>query len=60
MAKLKVWKTKSGIGSPPNQRATLIALGLRKMHAAVVHEDSQSIRGMIRTVTHLVKVEELK
>jgi large subunit ribosomal protein L30 len=59
MAKAKTVKiqlVKSGIGYAKDQKATLEALGLRKMNSVVEKEDNECIRGMIRKVTHLVKV----
>ena len=55
---LKVTQTGSPIGRPDKQKATLIGLGLNKMGKTVVLEDTPSIRGMIRKIPHLVKVEE--
>ena len=60
MTKLKVTWVKSGIGYSRDQRRTLRALGFRRLHQSVVHEDSGSIRGMIVKVRHLLKVEEAK
>ncbi len=60
MAKIKVTQIKSGIDRPENQKRTLIALGLRKMNATVEVEATPQIQGMVRTVHHLVKVEEVK
>ena len=59
MARLKVTQTKSIIGSKDNQRQTMRSLGLKRMHDTVVKEDRPEIRGMVRTVTHLVSVEEV-
>lgn len=59
MARLKITQTKSGIGYQRNQRDTLRSLGLKRMHDVVVKEDRPEIRGMVRTVTHLVTVEEV-
>ena len=59
MAKLKITQTKSGIGYKRNQRDTLRTLGLKRMHDTVIKEDRPEIRGMVRTVTHLVTVEEV-
>jgi large subunit ribosomal protein L30 len=59
MAQLRVTQVRSGIGRKPNQRATLRALGLKHIHDVVVKEDRPEIRGMIFTVSHLVKVEEV-
>jgi large subunit ribosomal protein L30 len=57
--KLKVKQTKSPIGSKPKQRATLRALGLRKMNAERIHDDTPVIRGMIFRVVHMVEVTEI-
>ncbi len=59
MAKLKVTQTRSGIGGKRNQRETLRTLGLRKVGQTVVKEDRPEIRGMVKTVSHLVTVEEV-
>lgn len=55
---LKVTQVRSGIGGTHNQRATLKTLGLRKIRQSVVREDSPTLQGQIRTVAHLVTVEE--
>ena len=60
MAKLRITQLRSGIGTKPNQRATLKALGLRRIRHEVVKNDSPQIRGMIATVIHLIAVEETK
>lgn len=57
MAKIAITQIKSRINAPKTQKATLDALGLRKMNQTVVHEDTPSIMGMVKTVHHLVKVE---
>ncbi len=57
--KLKITLVKSPIGAIPKQRATVEALGLRKMHKTVIMPDNDAIRGMIWHVKHLVKVEEV-
>jgi len=59
MSRLKITQIKSGIGHKQNQRETLRTLGLKRMHDTVVKEDRPEIRGMVNTVTHLVKVEEV-
>jgi large subunit ribosomal protein L30 len=59
MAHLKVTQVKSKIGSKQNHRATLVALGLKRINDTVVKEDRPEIRGMVHTVRHLVKVEEV-
>ncbi|MBN1599578.1 MAG: 50S ribosomal protein L30 [Bacteroidales bacterium] len=60
MAKIKITQTRSRIGSTKRQKATLDALGLKKLHNPVEHEDSAQIMGMVNKVKHLVKVEEVK
>ncbi|HEX3010928.1 MAG TPA: 50S ribosomal protein L30 [Syntrophomonadaceae bacterium] len=60
MAKqLKITWTKSDIGCPQTQRATVKSLGLRKLYQTVIHEDSAQIRGQINKVKHLVTIEEI-
>jgi large subunit ribosomal protein L30 len=59
MSQLKITQVKSRISEKQNQRDTLRTLGLRKIGQSVVREDSPSVRGMIRTVAHLVTVEEV-
>ena len=56
MAKVKIQLVKSPIGYAKDQKATLEALGLRKLSAIVEHEDNACIRGMIRKVSHLIQV----
>ncbi len=55
---IKVTQIKSPIGRPAVQRATLIGLGLNKMYKTSELEDTPAVRGMIKKVAHLVKVEE--
>jgi large subunit ribosomal protein L15 len=55
VAKLQITWVKSGIGYPPTQRRTLKALGFRRLHQTIEHEDNGSIRGMLVKVNHLVK-----
>lgn len=56
--KLKITQTKSVIDSPKKQRLTMEALGIRRMHQTVVHDDTPQIRGMIGKVQHLVEVTD--
>jgi large subunit ribosomal protein L30 len=56
--KIQVKQVKSVISSKPNQRATMRALGLRKINAERIHDDNPVIRGMIDKVKHLVEVKE--
>ena len=57
--KLRIELVKSPIAAIPKQRATVEALGLKKMHKVVEMPDNEAIRGMIWHVRHLVKVEEI-
>ena len=57
MATIKVTQTGSPIRREKSQRATLVGLGLNKMHKTRELEDSPEVRGMIRKVAHMVKVE---
>jgi large subunit ribosomal protein L30 len=59
MAKIKITQSGSRIGSTKRQKATLDALGLTKMNATVELNDTPQILGMIRKVSHLVKVEKV-
>ena len=56
--KLKVTLVKSTIGAVPKHKKTIEALGLSKMHKTVELPDNAATRGMIKQVSHLVKVEE--
>jgi large subunit ribosomal protein L30 len=60
MGRLKVTQTRSDIGGKRNHRETLRTLGLKRIGDVVVKEDRPEIRGMVRTVTHLVAVEEVE
>lgn len=57
MAQIQVTLVRSLIGRTQDQRATVRALGLTRMHSSAMHDDSPSIRGMLRKVRHLVRVE---
>lgn len=56
---LKVTLTKSEIGNTRKIRATLVGLGLTKREKTIVRKDTPEIRGMLRKVEHLVKIEEV-
>jgi len=58
MSKIRITWIKSAIGYEARQRLTLRSLGFHRLNQSVVHEDSNSLRGMINKVRHLVKVEE--
>ncbi len=57
MAKIKITLTKSPIGYNKKQRATAVALGLKKMHSSAIQEDTPDIMGKIQSIAHLVTVE---
>ena len=59
MAKIKITQVRSKIGSDWTQKATLIALGIKKLNRAVEHEVTPQIIGMVNKVKHLVIVEEV-
>ena len=56
MATIKIKQIKSRANRPIDQKRTLDSLGLTKMNKVVEHEDTPAVRGMINTVSHLVKV----
>ncbi len=60
MAKIKITQIRSKIGSTKRQKQTVEALGLKRIRHTVEHEDNNVIRGMVKKVDHLVKVEEIK
>ena len=55
--KIKVTQIRSKIGAKRNQRSCLIGLGLRKINSFSILENSPEVRGMIRKVNHLVRIE---
>jgi large subunit ribosomal protein L30 len=57
--KLKIRQIGSTIGRTVDQKKTVRALGLRRLHQVVVHDDTPQIRGMIQQVSHLLDVEEV-
>ncbi len=57
--KLKVTLIKSPIGAVPKNKKTVAALGLRKINSTNELPDNAAVRGMLRQVAHMVKVEEL-
>ena len=56
--KLVITQRRSAIGRAQNQKATIEALGFKRLFPQVVHEDTPQIRGMIEKVKHLVDVQE--
>jgi large subunit ribosomal protein L30 len=59
VSKVRITQTSSALGRKPGQKETLVGLGLNKLRSTRDLEDTPSIRGMIRKVAHLIKVEEL-
>ncbi|MGV0642584.1 50S ribosomal protein L30 [Mycolicibacterium sp. XJ879] len=59
MAELKITQVRSTIGARWKQRETLRTLGLRRIRQSVVRDDNPQTRGLIKTVHHLVQVEEV-
>ncbi|WP_026891879.1 50S ribosomal protein L30 [Lacrimispora aerotolerans] len=57
--KLKITLVKSPIGAVPKHKATVLALGLKKLNKTVEMPNNEAVRGMIASVRHLVKVEEI-
>ena len=55
---LRVTLVKSPIGYNKSQKATVRALGLRRMNQTVEHADTPAVRGMLNKISHLIKVEE--
>ena len=55
---LRVTQIRSAIGFPKDQKATVKALGLRRLHQTVEHIDTPALRGMLNKIIHLVKIEE--
>ncbi len=60
MAKLRITWVKSSIGHPKDQKATVGALGLKRLNQSVEQPDTPAIRGMISKVRHLLKVQEVE
>ncbi len=56
--RISIVQVRSAIGRKADQKATLEALGIRRLHRPVVHSDTPQIRGMIFKVAHLVRVEK--
>ena len=59
MSKIQIKLVRSVIGTTPNQRKNVEALGLKKRESVVIKEDNAQIRGMINKVSHLVEVAEI-
>jgi large subunit ribosomal protein L30 len=59
MGKIAITWRKSAIGFPQDQRRTIEAMGLKRLHRTVEHDDNPTIRGMVNKVRHLVEVTEI-
>ena len=59
MGKVRVKQVRSAINRPKNQKATIQALGIKKLNGIVEVEATPQVLGMIRTISHLVEVEEI-
>jgi large subunit ribosomal protein L30 len=55
---VRVTLVRSPIGYTKDQKQTVLALGLRRMHQTVEHQDNPAVRGMIRKIIHLLRIEE--
>jgi large subunit ribosomal protein L30 len=55
---IKVTLLRSAIGFPEPQKATLRALGFRRLHQTVEHKDTPALRGMLTKVIHLIRIDE--
>lgn len=56
MAKIKIKQVRSTINRPKDQKATIQALGFKKLNQVVEHEDTPQIMGMINKVSHLIEI----
>lgn len=59
MAKVKITQIKSAIKRPKVQKATLVALGIKRLNRPVEHEATPQILGMVNKIQHLLKVESI-
>ncbi len=59
MSKLRITQKRSAIGRHFTQKRTARALGIRRLHQTVEHEDTPSIRGMVNKISHLLEVERV-
>ncbi len=59
MTKVRITQIKSSINRPKDQKATLVALGVRRMNRPVEKEVTPQIQGMINKVQHMLRVEEI-
>ncbi len=55
---IRVTLVRSSIGDTKDQKATVKALGLRRLHQTIEHKDTPALRGMLNKIIHLIKIEE--
>ncbi len=60
MGKLRITWVKSGIGYAKDQKATIAALGLKRLNQSVEQPNTPAIKGMVNKISHLLKVEEIE
>ena len=58
MKMIKITQIKSSIGRIPNHKKTLLGLGLRRIGHSVIRQDTPSIRGMIKKISYILKIQE--
>lgn len=56
MATIKIKQVKSAINKPKDQKATLVALGFKRLHQVIEKEDSPQVMGMVKKLSHLVEI----
>jgi large subunit ribosomal protein L30 len=59
MSSVRITQVRSAIGKPKDQKATIVALGIKRLNVPIEKETSPQVLGMIKKVIHLLKVEEL-
>lgn len=59
LKEIKITQIKSAIGSPKDQKLTMVALGIKKLNHSVVHKATPQILGMVKKVRHLVVTEDV-
>jgi large subunit ribosomal protein L30 len=59
MAKIRITQVKSKNGRPERQKRTLEALGIKKLNHSVEHEATPQILGMVKKISHLVRIENI-
>jgi large subunit ribosomal protein L30 len=60
MGKIRITQVRSGIDRPEKHKRILASLGLRRHQTSRIHDDSPQIRGMVRKISHLVRVDPVE